>query len=246
MTRRSYFFYWLCLINILISSPLLAQNTLVPFSLYTNWKQDFIAVDSIGFEKSSYLHEKVHWLINHTKSTPTNWKIDYWVKKDSTIGQDIYIRVAKNNSEKMYRGAQLLNYRHYFTPIYLAETTDQIILQHGCATDCSAITILPKTPMVSPTEYRNLVHIDTQKKWLICVTDSSYQFEYQLFQLKIVNLESNQSTLFTLPCICTNPYKPSCVLRVTYKKDYIELVTSLRKSMTALTATQITSFIDLE
>lgn len=206
------------------------------------WEQDFLSIDSVVYENNPALYERVNWLTYQTKKSPLGWQIDYFVKKDSTLLEDIYIRISKGNFENVHKGSQLLTYRSYFIPIYQTETTDKILLKHGCSTYCSAITMLSKLHPDSSQTYNHVVNYNSPQQVLIHVTDSSYQHQNQFFQLEIVNLKNNKVQQLKIPGNCGSVHLPSCVERVTYHQEYLEIVTSRRNSTTE-ELEQVTSFV---
>lgn len=227
------FLLYYCLGCLLFSSSLRAQY---------QWNPDFLSIDSVDYENQPALYERVHWLTHQKRKSPSGWQIDYFVKKDSTLLEDIYIRISKGEFEHVYKGEYLLEYRNYFVPTYQAETTHHILLEHGCATDCSAITTLSKKKPLSSQTYHHVVYFNPEHSTLIHVTDSSYQYQNQFFQLKIVNLESNKAQFLKVIGPCPYAHLASCVERITPHPEYLEVVISIRHPRTGARE-QVTNFV---
>ncbi len=188
-----------------------------------------IAIDSIDFEVYPGLMDLEAWVKDTI--TPLGWKIEYLVKRDSTIEEDIYIRVSKGAFDNLFYGKRLLTYRRYFIPLFIAETKDNIITTHGCATDCSAITLISKTEKGSIQTYRHVVDFNEKHKTLVYISDSTYKYEYDIFHVGIVDIERDKSKDLILNNICTAVYKPYCIDTIIYRNAEVKIVTSLRKSM---------------
>lgn len=195
----------------------------------SNQDGSLISVDSIDFEMYPDLFD-LRTCIKDTITT-SNWNIEYFVKNDSTIDKDIYIKISKNKFENIYKGESLLEFRRYFIPTYLSETEDEMILEHGCATDCSAITLISKKDTNLSEVFTHVIDFNEERKILIHITDSTYTNEAEMFQLEAINLNSDKRSNLTLRNICTDVYKASCIDTIIYKTDEIEIITLLRESM---------------
>lgn len=195
----------------------------------SNLDTSFISIDSVDFNTYPEMLELRAW-VNDT-ITKSNWKIEYLVKQDFKINKDIYIRVSKGKFESIYKGEHLLEFRKYFIPVYLCETEDEIIMKHGCATDCAAITLISKQDSTLIETFEHVADFNEERNILIHLTDETYDNESEMFQIAVINLKSNKRSKLTLESICTAPYKPSCIDTIIYKVDEVEIVTSLRESI---------------
>lgn len=194
----------------------------------SDWTRDFISIDSINPNRYPDIFFGARYRTRDT-ITPSNWKVEYKVKNDSTIDQDIYIRISKGQFENIYKGKHVLKYRTYFIPRYLSETDDVILMEHGCATDCSAITLISKQVANRSKEYRNVVSFNEERGILIYLTDSTYTSRDKVFQIGIVNLNTQNQTNLTLNNRCTPIHKPSCIDTIIYREKEVEIVTLLQE-----------------
>lgn len=207
-------------------------------------KEKFISIDSINFEKHQNLSDLRAWL-NDT-ITETNWKIEYLVKNDSTIDKDIYIKVSKNKFKNTFKGTKLLEYRRYFIPTLFYETQNEIIFKHGCATECSALTLISKQNTEKMEEYINVVDFNKDQNILIYLTDSTFTNEDKMFQLEIINLNTRKKSRLTLKNICTPVLKTSCIDTIIYKPSgRIEIITSLRENFNEVKNIKKTNLIKI-
>ena len=202
----------------------------------SNFDNELVSIDSIDFSKYENLSDLRAWLIDTL--TPLKWKIKYYVKNDETINQDIYIKISKKGFENIYKGEHLLEYRRYFIPTFLSETDDAIIMEHGCATDCAAITLISKNEVNDIETYVHILDFNEERNLLLYFTDSTYRHENKMLQIEFIDLEKNKKSTFSLQSICSAVYKPSCIDTIIYNKHDIEIVTSLRESLDDIEAIQ--------
>jgi hypothetical protein len=153
--------------------------------------------------------------------TPDGWKIEYLVKNDSTKYHDIYIRISKDNTEKISRHSDALDMRPYFVPSYKMETDKYILFEHGCATDCSAVTIIPKDNKNKPIEFEFVLKYDMELSTVVFVNTKT--FINDIPTISAYNLDENieKSVTFKNRCISTSPNK--CISDIAIKNKKIEL-----------------------
>jgi len=159
-------------------------------------KGQFISIDSVNFEKYPHMQELKAWVKNTT--TKSNWRIEYLVKTDSTIDKDIYIRISNSNFENIFKGEHLLEFRRYFIPTYLSETEKDIVFEHGCATDCSALTLISKNDSTLVERYSHVIDFNEERKILLHISDSTYSYEDKMFQIESVDLKSEPTCIMFL------------------------------------------------
>lgn len=153
--------------------------------------------------------------------TKDGWKIEYLVKNDSTKSHDIYIRVSKGNIEKISKHPDALDMRSYFIPSYAFETDKYILFEHGCATDCSAITVIPKDNKDKPVEFEFVLKYDMKLSTVVFLNTKT--FISDIPTISAYNLEENieKSVTFKNRCFSTSPNK--CISDIAIKSKKVEL-----------------------
>jgi hypothetical protein len=83
----------------------------------SNYPTDLMYVQDIT---DLYQHPRILEARSRLKDTvtPSGWKIAYLVKKDSTMEEDVYIKISKDNFVNVHKVERVLRYRSYFIPVY--------------------------------------------------------------------------------------------------------------------------------
>lgn len=115
-----------------------------------------IPVDLKIFSRKS---KDVYWISNDTITKNKNF-IKYLKSNDSCCRDNIYINWGNDTVNRIFIAQNVLNYRVYFTPRFIAETKDYLILEHGCATDCWAVLFLPLNNFENPQDVLDIIKYD--------------------------------------------------------------------------------------
>jgi hypothetical protein len=81
-----------------------------------------------------------------SRDTLTNdgWKVNFLSSREKKFQSDAFIKYSKGCFSNIVRYEQVLSFRSYFIPDYVAETDKRLYFEHGCATSCNAISIFSK------------------------------------------------------------------------------------------------------
>jgi hypothetical protein len=188
------------------------------------------AVDLIKIDFGDTIYHDLQAYVSDT-ITNDGWTIKYLVKDDSTKYSDIYIQCSKGNLSGIFHGKDLLQFRRYFIPIFTGETDAFIYFTHGCATDCSALLVFSKD---STSRFKDFVHIvdyNTKFNQVLYVTDYCYENESNIYDIALIELDSDKLHKITYNNVCGDVHKPSCVDTVIFDKNQVTINTTLRKSI---------------
>jgi hypothetical protein len=157
--------------------------------------------------------------------TDDGWTLRYFVKDDSTRYTDLYIEWSKGNQRGLFSGGDILDMRRYFIPIYAGENATHIFLEHGCATDCSAVLVLGKDSS-SYMDYEKVVDYSIPDGKVVYVSDSSvYDMRMELYAVDIES-GSKRRLLFDNLCV-TASFKEQCVDTVRFSKNSVTIQATL-------------------
>jgi len=180
----------------------------------------------INYSDTNY-YDLAAWI--HDTITDDGWRINYYVKDDSTRYKDIYIQWSKGNIHGLCKREEVLDFRRYFIPVIVGENNSNIFLSHGCGTACQAILVLGKDSLPTYTDYLNIVNYNIPLGKLIYVTQNSWTHEEEYFELAIVDLKAKKEYKEKYNNLCFGKwqYKPSCIDTVIFEKNKIMISTTL-------------------
>jgi hypothetical protein len=189
--------------------------------------------------------EHYYNLDNLNKMTADGWAINYFVKDDRTRYKDIYIECSKGNLKGIFFGEDLLEYRRYFIPEFITETDKHIYFSHGCATDCSAILVFNKD-ICQFRDYVQIVDYSIENEQLVYVADNSYENEFDLYELVVVDLRRNKTySVVYKENICMGVFKEDCVDTIQFSPNKVLISTTLVDTLTHTIETRQTKEIIL-
>jgi hypothetical protein len=165
--------------------------------------------------------DEIYYQVPDDTITKDGWKIEYLTKNDSTKYHDIYIKASKGNITKISFHPDVLDYRGYFIPSYTLETNKYILFEHGCATNCSAVTVVPKDVSNKPIEFNWVLKYDLELSTIVYVDDITFAAERVTINAFNLNINIDKSVTFNNRCISTSSHK--CIDKVVIKNKKVEL-----------------------
>ncbi len=154
------------------------------------------------------------------RTTQTGWKIEYFVKNDSTKYEDIYISFQKNEIRKIYLCSNVLKYRTYFTPTFSQETEDYIYFEYGCATDCGGVLAFSKNNYTFDS-FDRIIELDLELNLLVLMTDNASHVQTEYFEFEIIDLARKKNYLVSFDMICRGVHMQNCIKEVIFSKHEI-------------------------
>jgi hypothetical protein len=130
--------------------------------------------ENIGLTTFDRKSDSVYEFVREDELTDGGWKIQYMIKNDSTRLRDIYIKIAKGNYSRLIRCPDVLEYRSSFLPYYSSETAQYLIFKHWCATDCQALTLVPKDVNAPIQSFESVLVYDDIHQIVVYVNEKSY------------------------------------------------------------------------
>jgi hypothetical protein len=190
-------------------------------------------VDTNYVDVSEYVNDTI---------TADGWCINYFVKNDSTRYDDIFIECSKGKTKGQFYGADLLQMRRYFIPMFEKETSSNLYFTHGCATDCAAVLVFSKKTGQFK-DYESVVDYNLDLEQLLYIYDNTNENEN--YDLALVELLKQKTHKIKFTNICGAPNKSTCIDSVIFAANKLILKTTLRKSFSSEKEIKETTTINL-
>ena len=147
-----------------------------------------IPKDIITFTRKS---EDTYWIPADTITKNKSF-VTYLKTKDSCCIDNLYINWGKDSVNRIFIAQNVLQFRTYFTPELVAETKDYLILEHGCATDCSAVLFLPLNNSEEPHDILDIIKYSKKNYTVIkALENNSTENEHEF--IEAVNVKTNKT-----------------------------------------------------
>jgi hypothetical protein len=117
--------------------------------------------------------------------------VRYLLAEDSCCADNVYLRWGNAQFSRTYIMPRVRLYRSYFTPLLVHETKDYLILEHGCATSCSAVLFLPLNKSEPPRDISEVVGYDPQSYTVVHGLTNPHQ-ETDTEFLQATNIKTRQ------------------------------------------------------
>jgi len=134
-------------------------------------------------------YEDAYWIPKDTITKNENF-IKYLKTKDSCCSDNLYINWGIDSVNRIFIAQNVLQFRSYFTPEFITETKDYLILDHGCGTDCTAVLFLPLNNSENAKDLIDVVSYNRENYTVIkAIENNSDEHEF----IEAVNVKSNQT-----------------------------------------------------
>lgn len=157
--------------------------------------------------------------------TAGGWKIQYFVKDDSTRYNDLYIKWSKGDRIGIFKYKDVLLMRSYFIPQYAGENKTHLFLEHGCATSCWAVLVLSKGIKPQAIDFTYVSDFSIKYGRVVYLPEMSYGMES--FDVAVFDLNTNTQKLVHFKNICKIIEEIDCLDSVLFKKNSLHLFASL-------------------
>jgi hypothetical protein len=139
----------------------------------------------------SRIIDSTYWIPKDTMTKNKNF-IKYLKTKDSCCSDNLYINWGNDSVNRIFIAQNVLQYRTYFTPELVAETKDYLILEHGCATDCSAVLFLPLNNSEKAHDITDIIKYNKKNYTVIKAAENSDNENEHEF-IEAVNIKTNKA-----------------------------------------------------
>jgi len=151
--------------------------------------------------------------------TGDGWKIKYLVKDDSTRYTNIYIQWEKGSINRVTNCGNVLEMRRYFIPGFVKDNQDYLFFEHGCATGCTAVLILPKNGNDAVDDFNFVLDYKVSDSQIVYVNEDSFSSNSLSITATDLIKRVTKSTLFKNRCSMT--MGNSCIDTVIFNHNRI-------------------------
>ena len=145
----------------------------------------------------SRINEDTYWIPVDTITKNKNF-IKYLKTQDSCCSDNLYINWGNDSVNRIFIAQNVLQYRSYFTPELVAETNDYLILEHGCATDCSAVLFLPLNNYEKPNDVTDIISYSRKNFTVIKgLENNTGENEHEFIEAINVKTNKTKRIIFT-------------------------------------------------
>jgi len=129
------------------------------------------------------------WIPNDTITKSGNY-VKYLKTRNKYCIDNLYIKWGNDSVNRIFIAQNVLQYRSYFTPELVAETKDYLILEHGCATDCSAVLFLPLNNSEKVHDITDVIKYSKTNYTIIkAIDDNENEHEF----IEALNIKTNKT-----------------------------------------------------
>jgi hypothetical protein len=130
-----------------------------------------------------------YWIPQDTVTKNRNF-IKYLKTQNLCCRDNIYLNWGNDSVNRIFIVQSVLQLRTYFTPEFVAETNDYLILEHGCATDCRAVLFLPLNNSEKPHDIIDIVKFNKKNYTLVKgIEDNDDVNEHEF--IEAINVKTN-------------------------------------------------------
>jgi len=137
--------------------------------------------------------QETYWIPPDTITKQGNY-IKYLITKDSCCYDNIYINWGNDSVNRIEIAQSIRQYRSYFTPELTHETKEYLILEHGCATDCSALLFLPINKSEKVHHIFGVITYNSENLTVICKVEDKLVNDEKA-SLEAVNIRTGKIKL---------------------------------------------------
>jgi len=153
--------------------------------------------------------------------TAQGWKIRYMATDTLVRQSDVFIEWSKNGMIRKQKFADVLEMRSYFVPKFKAETDRYIYLTHGCSTNCSAVTVLPKNKTENTETFTFVIGYDIKLAQVAYILPKSYETGKAIVEAR--DLKRNLTKTSNFKGNCSFTVGDGCMEEVVFNGTTITL-----------------------
>jgi hypothetical protein len=135
--------------------------------------------------------EDTYWIPKDTTTVHKNF-IKYLITNDSCCSDNIYLNWGNDSINRIEIAQYVRQCRSYFTPYLVHETSEYLILEHGCATDCSAVLFLPLNNSEKVKSFLDIIDYNPGNYTVIKAIDNNLEENEHEF-IEAVNAKTNKT-----------------------------------------------------
>ena len=165
--------------------------------------------------------DSVYEFVREDEMTDGGWNIQYLIKDDSTLLKDIYIKVAKGDYSRLMWCPDVLEFRSSFLPHYSGETDRYLLFEHWCATDCQALTLVPKDAGGTVYSFESVLEYDDKNGIVAYVDEESYNGDDFIISVFKFDTGETKSVIFKSKCFSAS--LGSCIDSISFGKDKVRI-----------------------
>lgn len=152
--------------------------------------------------------------------TPHGWKIEHFVKNDSTKHKDLHIQWSHNNVKRTWQGSHLLELQSYFTPVFKSETQDYLFMEFEVRGG-DGVLILPKDPTAPFLIFPYIVGYSAIYGQVAYIPEASYSSES--LDVEVYDLKSGKTKSVQFNERCSVLPENACLLKASFSKTLLTI-----------------------